>query len=377
MPFGTPTAAKRTPAQVADRIFTKSPATPAPPSAIAAGSARINPTGWDAPKWAPPTLTGGQFASQSDLNNFLSILGQTDQNHKPITSPFTDLPDSIKAEGANARGASAAFNYNAMLPAQYRANREAAVTWGRDQGLIAGRGNTWSDFAEGFMYVAPKVALAVAGASYADAALAAGASGTAAGGSLTAEEVASITGSTAAPAADFGASGAGGVLGATAETSSLTAAEVASITGGAEAIDFGISGGGGVLGAAPTAGIGGGAGGAGAASRSSLAGDSKAVAASPSTMDITKQLGTLLLGALVAGTADQTEGGIGDVPVKPDLEPADLNPGVEAAATRQKRKNSSDFGRFDTILTGPMGLKDDLLNGMLPIRSGRKTLLGE
>lgn len=59
-------------------------------------------------------------------------------------------------------------------------------------------------------------------------------------------------------------------------------------------------------------------------------------------------------------------------PKPPDAPEADLaRPEANAAADRQRRKNSAAYGRADTILTGPSGTL-----GGAPMGTAAKSILG-
>ena len=79
-------------------------------------------------------------------------------------------------------------------------------------------------------------------------------------------------------------------------------------------------------------------------------------------------LGAAALGAAGAGWASPK-------PPKPPKAPVmqDPAPDVQAAAERQRKKNSAAYGRSDTILTGPAGTLGSMPSGNAP---AAKTILG-
>jgi len=118
-----------------------------------------------------------------------------------------------------------------------------------------------------------------------------------------------------------------------------------------------------------------------AAGASSQAGAIGATAATSSTTS--GVLGTglatrdLLSIAQIAGSlgvlASNKSAKPGEPPASPHLADPLGNPAVEEAGKRTKRKAQGEMGQFDTILTGPLGLKDQL-GGSGNTR--RKTILG-
>jgi len=84
----------------------------------------------------------------------------------------------------------------------------------------------------------------------------------------------------------------------------------------------------------------------------------------------------LAIGSLTASAATLNEARKlqpGEPPPAPETPDPLGNPAVDNAASRAKRKAQADMGRFDTILTGPLGLSEDLLGGT---GSRKKTILG-
>lgn len=85
----------------------------------------------------------------------------------------------------------------------------------------------------------------------------------------------------------------------------------------------------------------------------------------------------LAIGSIVASTGSIVAAKSlkpGEPPGAPDLADPFSNPGVESSAGRQRRKSQADMGRFDTILTGPLGLSTDELGQSLA--AAHKTILG-
>lgn len=82
--------------------------------------------------------------------------------------------------------------------------------------------------------------------------------------------------------------------------------------------------------------------------------------------------GSVLSGVSALTTAAALRKGPDEIPPAPELEDPFTSEAPEQTAQRQKRKTVADIGKFDTILTGPLGL--DTLGG--DATGKRKTILG-
>lgn len=150
----------------------------------------------------------------------------------------------------------------------------------------------------------------------------------------------------------------------------LAAMRVAAV---AAAMYFGYQGAAALLGSGAAAGgtTAAASGGAAAAGGAATAGTTAAAASTAlTTLDYVQIAGTVLSGANLYETVTAKPP---KAPEAPKLEDPFASSAPEQAAQRFKRRSSAEVGRFDTLLTGPLGLGDDTLGGSV---YKKKTLLG-